>query len=105
MFSGFFVFQTTEIKQAINWLKMQSEKTLSEIIERTEEKIEFQLTQASERSIRELDQKSLQEIRDNKMLRREVETHRAESDKVCYLFFTSHSIYKLYILFWNIFLV
>jgi len=63
-------------------LKMQSEKTLSEIIERTEEKIEFQLTQASERSIRELDQKSLQEIRDNKMLRREVETHRAESDKV-----------------------
>ena len=66
---------------------MQSEKTLREIQERTAEKIEHQLAQASERSIRELDQKSLQEIRDNKMLRREVDTHRAESDEVCFSLF------------------
>lgn len=63
---------------------MQSEKTLRAIQERTVEKIEYQLTQASERSIRELDQKSLQEIGDNKMWRREVDAHRAESEEVCY---------------------
>jgi len=68
--------------ETMEHLKMQSEKTLREIQERTAEKIEHQLAQASERSIRELDQKSLQEIRDNKMLRREVDTHRAESDEM-----------------------